>query len=116
MMNMPPDQENSRTRRAVAPSGGLVHEVPADLAKALSDGSGALELWEGLTPIGRNEFICWIEDAKQEKTRVKRINRAVEEILEGKKRPCCWPGCIHRTDKEPGKWQRDVLINKKPGR
>lgn len=93
--------------------GGLVHEMPVDLAKSLSHSMEAIELWESLTPIARNEFICWIENAKQEKTRMKRINRTVEELLEGKKRPCCWPGCIHRTDKKPGKWQQDVLIDKK---
>lgn len=95
-------------------SGGLVHEMPMDLARALRESEAIVELWESLTPIGRNEFICWIEDAKQEKTRVKRISRAIEELLEGKKRPCCWAGCIHRTDKKPGKWQQDVLIDKKP--
>lgn len=95
-------------------SRGLVHEIPVDLASALSDKKETIELWENLTPIARNEFICWIEDAKQEKTRVKRINRAIEELLEGKKRPCCWVGCIHRTDKKPSKWQQDVLIDKKP--
>ena len=94
-------------------SGGLVHEIPADLASALSQNKKTLDLWESLTPIARNEFICWIEDAKQEKTRVKRICRTVEGLEEGKRRPCCWPGCIHRTDKKPGKWQQDALIDKK---
>ena len=95
-------------------SAGLVHEMPSDLAIALKETDAITKLWESLTPIARNEFICWIEDAKQEKTRTKRIGRAVEELREGKKRPCCWPGCIHRTDKKPGKWQQDVLIDKKP--
>lgn len=94
-------------------SGGLVHEVPEDLILALTESQGAIPLWESLSPIGRNEFICWVEDAKQEKTRVKRIHRAVEELHEGKKRPCCWAGCIHRTDKAPSKWQQEVLIDKK---
>ncbi|MDZ4299012.1 MAG: YdeI/OmpD-associated family protein [Moraxellaceae bacterium] len=93
-------------------SGGLVHETPVDLASALRQKKETTELWESLTAIARNEFICWIEDAKQEKTRVKRINRAIEELLEGKKRPCCWVGCIHRTDKKPGKWRQNVLIKK----
>ena len=96
-------------------SGGLVHELPNDLATKLTE-MDVITLWEELTPIGRNEFICWIEDAKQEKTRTKRILRAVEELLEGKKRPCCWVGCMHRTDKKPGKWQQDVLIDKKPNK
>jgi hypothetical protein len=93
-------------------SGGLVHELPVDLAVALTE-EGLIDTWEALSVIGRNEFICWIEDAKQEKTRAKRIGRATEELLEGKKRPCCWVGCIHRTDKKPSKWQQDVLIDKK---
>lgn len=97
-------------------SGGLVHDMPDDLASALRADSALVALWEGLTPIARNEFICWIEEAKQDKTRARRISRTVDELLEGKKRPCCWPGCIHRTDKAPSKWQQDVLINKKPNR
>ncbi len=95
-------------------SGGLVHQLPSDLVKALTATKVLTDLWENLTPIARNEFICWVEDAKQEKTRVRRIRRTVEELLEGQKRPCCWVGCIHRTDKKPSKWQQDVLIDKKP--
>jgi hypothetical protein len=95
-------------------SGGLVHKLPPDLISALTETKKITSLWENLTPIARNEFICWVEDAKQDKTRAKRIRRTVEELLEGQKRPCCWVGCIHRTDKKPGKWQQDVLIDKKP--
>ena len=95
-------------------SGGIVHEIPVDLANVLIETKKVAGIWESLTPIARNEFICWVEDAKQEKTRTRRINRTVEELLEGQKRPCCWVGCIHRTDKKPSKWQQDVLIDKKP--
>jgi hypothetical protein len=80
----------------------------------LSEKTAITDLWENLTPIARNEFICWVEDAKQEKTRARRVKRTVEELLEGQKRPCCWVGCIHRTDKSPSKWQQAVLIDKKP--
>ncbi|MEO6366411.1 MAG: YdeI/OmpD-associated family protein [Steroidobacteraceae bacterium] len=97
-------------------SGGVVHQLPTDLTEALTSNKKVADLWEALTPIGRNEFICWVEDAKQEKTRLKRVNRAVEELLEGQKRPCCWVGCIHRTDKKPGKWQQAVLIDRNPRR
>ncbi len=95
-------------------SGGLVHELPEDLIKALTKTEEIRALWEGLSPLGRNEFICWVENAKQDSTRARRITRTVEEMQEGKKRPCCWVGCIHRTDKKPSKWQQDFLINKKP--
>lgn len=95
-------------------SAGLVHDVPNDLRDALIATGEITSLWEDLTPIGRNEFICWVEDAKRNNTRARRIQRTVEELVEGRKRPCCWAGCIHRTDKKPGKWQQAVLIDKKP--
>ena len=94
-------------------SHGTVHEAGDDMQAALACDPEALALWESLTPLGRNEFICWVDDAKQAKTRARRIARTCEELLEGKRRPCCWPGCIHRTDKAPGKWQQAVLIDGK---
>src|SRR5690606_10200835 len=71
------------------------------------------DLWRNLTPLGRNEFICWVDDAKQPATRQRRIRRTVEELREGKRRPCCWAGCIHRTDKAPSRWPKAVLIDQK---
>lgn len=76
--------------------GGVVHELPADLAEALLAEPETAELWRGLTPLGRNEFVCWVEDAKKPETRARRIRRTGEEMHEGKRRPCCWPGCKHR--------------------
>lgn len=93
---------------------GVVHEMPADLRKALLSDKLALERWQALTPLGRNEFLCWVEDAKQAETRKRRIERTREELLEGKRRPCCWAGCIHRTDKLPSPWARRNLIDKAP--
>ncbi|AZI37099.1 hypothetical protein NT2_01_04350 [Caenibius tardaugens NBRC 16725] len=90
---------------------GTVHQAGDDLREALQADPGVLLLWQNLTPLGRNEFICWVDDAKQAKTRQRRIERTREELLEGKKRPCCWVGCIHRTDKAPGRWQQAVLID-----
>jgi hypothetical protein len=76
--------------------GGVVHKLPADLREALIDNSTALAAWKDITPLARNEFICWVEDAKQEMTRKRRIRRTQEELEEGQRRPCCWPGCKHR--------------------
>ena len=56
----------------------------------------ALHAWSDITPLARNEFICWVEDAKQATTRDRRIRRTREELEEGQRRPCCWPGCAHR--------------------
>ena len=76
--------------------GGVVHKLPADLRKALVASSTALAAWRDITPLARNEFICWVEDAKQQTTRERRIRRTREELEEGQRRPCCWPGCQHR--------------------
>lgn len=77
-------------------SGGVVHALPADLRTALLANSPVLDAWNDITPLARNEFICWVEDAKQQATRERRIRRTGEELEEGKRRPCCWPGCTHR--------------------
>ena len=76
--------------------GGAVHPLPDDLEQALSANTTALRAWQDITPLARNEFICWVEDAKQQKTRDRRIRRTQEELEEGQRRPCCWPGCAHR--------------------
>jgi len=79
---------------------GIVHKLPADLSVVLLSDSELSTRWQGLTPLARNEFICWVENAKQDTTRQRRIDRTRQELLEGKRRPCCWIGCTHRTDKE----------------
>lgn len=81
-------------------SSGTVHKIPKDLRDSIVANSKAIGLWEAITPLARNEFICWVENAKQESTRQRRVKRTIEELLEGKRRPCCWAGCIHRKDKE----------------
>jgi len=76
--------------------GGTVHALPADLRAGLIVSSTALDAWMDITPLARNEFICWVEDAKREATRERRVRRTREELEEGQRRPCCWPGCSHR--------------------
>jgi uncharacterized protein YdeI (YjbR/CyaY-like superfamily) len=77
-------------------SPGVVHKVPTDIRKVLLTSSRALELWEDITPLARNEWICWVEEAKLAETRNRRIKRVRDDLLRGKRRPCCWAGCTHR--------------------
>jgi hypothetical protein len=77
-------------------SSGVVHEVPADLKKALTSDPQALAAWEDITPLARNEWICWIGSAKKAETRSRRIEWGCSSLKDGKRRPCCWPGCAHR--------------------
>lgn len=80
-------------------SSGVVHKVPADLRAALTSDSKALVVWEDITPLARNEWICWTIFVKKEETRKDHVRRVVSELKEGVRRPCCWMGCIHRKDK-----------------
>jgi Bacteriocin-protection, YdeI or OmpD-Associated len=80
-------------------SGGTVHSMPTDLRKALVAEPKARAAWQDITPLARNEWICWTITVKQLATRKDHIKRTVAELAEGKRRPCCWIGCIHRTDK-----------------
>ena len=75
---------------------GVVHDLPPDFAGALTSSEAALATWHDITPLARNEWICWVEDAKKAETRQKRIRWGCESLGEGKRRPCCWPGCKHR--------------------
>jgi uncharacterized protein YdeI (YjbR/CyaY-like superfamily) len=81
-------------------AGGVVHDLPDDLAAALIGQPAALATWGDITPLARNEWICWVTSPKQPATRTKRIAWGIENLADGKRRPCCWPGCPHRT-KEP---------------
>lgn len=80
-------------------SQGVVHAVPEDLQIALFADLTALEQWEDITPLARNEWLCWVEDAKKPETRKRRITRVRTDLKDGKRRPCCWPGCTHRGKK-----------------
>lgn len=75
---------------------GTVHKLPADLRRALLAHPDSLIAWSDITPLARNEWICWVEGAKLIETRDRRVQRTYTELVEGKRRPCCWPGCIHR--------------------
>lgn len=78
-------------------SPGVVHEVPDDLREVLIADPAALAKWEDITPLARNEWLCWIESVKRPETRRKHIERAQGDLKDGKRRPCCWPGCPHRA-------------------
>ena|ERR1700675_3218682 len=91
-------QKVSRPTTMSRPSvpGGVVHKLPADLKTALLAAPKALAAWHDITPLARNEWICWVTSPKKPETRTHRIQRAKEDLAAGKRRPCCWPGCPHR--------------------
>lgn len=85
----------TQSKKGIA--GGVVHSMPTDWRKALLSTPSAHALWEDITPLARNEWICWIIDAKKEETRKRRIEVGLSKLNSGMRRPCCWAGCTHRS-------------------
>jgi hypothetical protein len=85
------------TKKPIA--SGTVHKMPADLRTMLMASPKVLAIWEDITPLARNEWICWTISVKKPETRRQHVARVRTELEEGMRRPCCWIGCIHRTDK-----------------
>lgn len=90
-------------------SRGTVHTVPSDIQKVLASDRAALLAWEDLTPLARNEWICWVTFVKKAETRKEHVQRLISQLKEGKRRPCCWLGCTHRTDKSVSPSVRALL-------
>lgn len=85
---------NKKDMTKISP--GTVHTLPPDLKKALLASPKALAKWEDITPLARNEWICWTTSVKKEETRKDHVRRVVSELIDGMRRPCCWAGCPHR--------------------
>ena len=92
---------------------GNVHEDGRDLQQAVRSGQSFWDFGKTLTRLAGMNSSAGFDDAKQAATRQRRIERTCDELSAGKKRPCCWAGCIHRTDKAPSPWQQAVLTDKK---
>jgi uncharacterized protein YdeI (YjbR/CyaY-like superfamily) len=78
--------------------GGTVHMMPADWQKALIAMPAARAVWEDITPLARNEWICWVTSGKLAETRGIRIKKGISKLKGGMRRPCCWAGCPHRSE------------------
>lgn len=74
----------------------FLHKMPRDLNTVLKSNNDVLEVWGTLTPLARNEWICWVTFVNKKETRTGHLVRLKEDLLKGKRRPCCWPGCPHR--------------------
>jgi uncharacterized protein YdhG (YjbR/CyaY superfamily) len=90
------DQNKLKSTNKATILHGILHEMPDDLKNIVLRNKILIDKWNKLTPIQRNEWICWITMAKKSETKEIRIERMLTEIKEGKKQPCCWPGCPHR--------------------
>ncbi len=66
-------------------SAGVVHDLPDDLRAVLVADAAARAKWEDITPLARNEWICWIQSVKKAETRAHHIARLRNELKEGKR-------------------------------
>lgn len=89
-----------------------MHTIPRDLRAALASDPKARAAWTSLTPLARNEWICWTISVKKAETRREHVERVRSELKEGMRRPCCWAGCIHRKDKPMSPSQKFVFGKK----
>ena len=87
---------------------GVIHEIPDDIRSALLWNFELLEKRNNLTDLARNEWICRTTIVKQEKTRAEHVKRLCEDIIAGKRRPCCRPGCPHRRESAK-KWFKGAM-------
>jgi uncharacterized protein YdeI (YjbR/CyaY-like superfamily) len=73
-----------------------LHKIPKDISDILNKSKKLNAIWESLTPLARNEWICYVTIVKKSETRKEHVQRLQDDLLKGKRRPCCWPGCPHR--------------------
>lgn len=73
-----------------------MHNIPTDFQRAIKSDPIVKALWTDITPLARNEWICWVISAKKEETRNRRIAVGLDKMRKGMRRPCCWAGCTHR--------------------
>jgi len=74
-----------------------MHTLPSDFKQAINADKKVAALWESITPLARNEWICWVTSGKKAETRQIRIAKGISKMRSGMRRPCCWAGCPHRS-------------------
>ncbi len=85
-----------RDKATSSSSAGTLHRMPSNLQTVLNSNKDVLAAWNTLTPLTKNEWICWVTIVKREETRAKHLTQLCDDLRSGKRRPCCWPGCPHR--------------------
>lgn len=65
-------------------------EVPGDLRAALDNAPDLADVWGGITPMARWEWVRWVNATKNPETRGRRVEVSVSKLRSGKRRPCCF--------------------------
>lgn len=75
---------NEKQGKSWKPERSEAPPIPDILAQAIAEESAVKEAFDRLTPYKQKEYIEYIGGAKQEKTRISRLEKAIALILEGK--------------------------------
>lgn len=68
-------------------------DIPEDLSAELASNPKAKEFFESLAAGYKRDYVEWVTTAKQEKTRLKRLNTTIEWLSEGKKKNWKYEKC-----------------------
>jgi hypothetical protein len=65
--------------------------VPQDLETALAAAPQKIQdLWKGITPMARWEWVRWVNATPNPDTRKRRVDVSISKMKSGKRRPCCF--------------------------
>jgi uncharacterized protein YdeI (YjbR/CyaY-like superfamily) len=65
--------------------------MPQDLDTALAAAPLKIrELWKGITPMARWEWVRWVNATQNPDTRNRRVVVSISKMKSGKRRPCCF--------------------------
>jgi hypothetical protein len=65
--------------------------VPWDLKTALAAAPEKIQdLWKGITPMARWEWVRWVNATPNSDTRKRRVEVSISKMKSGKRRPCCF--------------------------
>ena len=65
--------------------------VPQDLEAALAAAPQKIQdLWKGITPMARWEWVRWVNATHNPETRKRRVEVSISKMQSGKRRPCCF--------------------------
>ena len=65
--------------------------VPPDLETALAVAPQKIQdLWKGITPMARWEWVRWVNATQNPDTRKRRVEVSISKMKTGKRRPCCF--------------------------
>jgi len=81
---MPAGLARPPTERTYEPRRSFSSRVPQYIQKALQKNSKALKHFEGLAPSLRRRYIGWIDLAKQEETKLRRLKEVLRVLAAGK--------------------------------